>query len=374
MNRKEKYMLAVTAMFCADAIDAFAFPARPHAPPSPITRSVNNNHKNRNANKRKRVNALSASIVSNDEWSNDDSSSSSINSSLFRDLSRNKMETTLLPVLTTSLMITGNTVGAGMLVLPELAAGPGMGISTTIFAVAFLVNLISGLLIAEVAIHQHDTSGDDVPSSFKEFAQANLPQWGGETTSNLSPANIIAGISVMVNALVLAFNTAKVGAFGADTLVGSNLGVPADVISMTWIVACVALVGTQTFTNLSTISSILVFGLFTSFVGLLLPGLGHLTSSPIELLLAPGSSPDTWASACELAPIVLMSMVYQNIVPTVTKMLDYDRSKSIAAITLGSFLPFVMYVAWAFCVVGGGVDMGTGLLDGPLITLFTELL
>jgi tyrosine-specific transport protein len=395
-HHKKKYLLAVSAMFCGNA-DAFTslLPQTPAllsaaVPTTTLTTRESANTKRRpssswslkmqpsskNENKvanKRRLDTLSASFLADEEWSAENSSFNP--SVLLQDLRQNKnnlMETTLLPVLTTSLMITGNTVGAGMLVLPELAAGPGMGISTSIFAAAFLINLISGLLIAEVAIHQHDTSGDDVPSSFKDFAQANLPQWGGETSADIS-ANLISGISVLVNALVLAFNTAKVGDFGAETL--SGMMIPADAISMAWIAGCVALVGTQTFTNLSTITSVLVFGLFASFAGLLLPGLANLSTGPMELLLhTPGTSPDVLASACQLAPIVLMSLVYQNIVPTVTKMLEYDRRKSIAAITLGSFLPFVMYVAWAFCVVGGGVDTGAGgagILDGPLMTLFT---
>ena len=59
-------------------------------------------------------------------------------------------------VLTTALLVTGNTVGAGALVLPELAAKPGFAISTAMFSVAYLINLMSGLILAEVAIKQHE--------------------------------------------------------------------------------------------------------------------------------------------------------------------------------------------------------------------------
>jgi hypothetical protein len=39
----------------------------------------------------------------------------------------------LQTVLTTALMVTGNTIGAGALVLPEIAAKPGMAISVGLF-------------------------------------------------------------------------------------------------------------------------------------------------------------------------------------------------------------------------------------------------
>ena len=309
-----------------------------------------------------KVNSLAAASVSEQQCSD----SNSLRTTIPQQVTRWESTTAVIPVLSASLLITGNTVGAGMLVLPELAAGPGMAVATSIFGLAFVINLISGLLIAEVAIHQHFTKGDDVPSSFKEFAQANLPI----TQDTAMVANSISAVSVLVNALVLAFNTAKVGDFGFEALHGI---IPADLISLSWVLACVLLVGTQTLSSLSSIASLLVFGLFGSFAGLLLPGLAHLETSPFDLFFnTPGTSDDIVGSACQLAPIVLMSLVYQNIVPTVTKMLDYDRVKSMAAISLGSFIPLGMYLAWTFCVLGGGVDMsGSHYLDGPLMTLFT---
>lgn len=311
---------------------------------------------------------------SNNEWLSD----TNINRVQF---DQSFLTETILPVLTTSLLITGNTVGAGMLVLPELASGPGMGISTSIFLAAFGINLLSGLLISEVAITQHEQAEeaneeDASSSSFKEFAQANLPQ-------NVFPwaANAIAGISIFVNSLVMAFNMSKMGDLLSGLVDSSSPSPMGDVgsglIAVIWAVACMGLVGSQTFTALSEITSLLVTGLFLSFGGLLLPGLAHMTVDPLTLLTStPGTSEDIVASATQLAPIVLMSLVYQNIVPTVTKLLDYDRTKTTLAITLGSFLPLAMYIAWAFAVVGGGVSTdtgaaGAGSLEAMLMMLFT---
>jgi hypothetical protein len=47
----------------------------------------------------------------------------------------------LLPVLSASFLITGNTVRASCLVLPKLAYQVGMGVSTTIFLGTFPVAL-----------------------------------------------------------------------------------------------------------------------------------------------------------------------------------------------------------------------------------------
>jgi tyrosine-specific transport protein len=53
----------------------------------------------------------------------------------------------------------------------------------------------------------------------------------------------------------------------------------------------------------------------------------------------------------------------------VTKILNYDRLQTTAAITLGSFLPLCLYLAWCFACVGGGVDLHS--VGGPLMTIFS---
>jgi hypothetical protein len=54
------------------------------------------------------------------------------------------------------------------------------------FKGAYIVNLISGMVIAEVAIKQHESSGEDEAASFKHFADANL--------DSPSAASIVAGV------------------------------------------------------------------------------------------------------------------------------------------------------------------------------------
>ena len=118
---------------------------------------------------------------------------------------------------------------------------------------------------------------------------------------------------------------------------------------------------------MSKICSALVIGLFASFLGLLVPGLANV-HDPMGALFSPGTCD---CGVAEAAPIILMSMVYQNIVPTVTKILDYDRVKSVSAIALGSFLPLCLYLAWCFACIGGGVDVNAVGAGGALMTAFS---
>lgn len=275
--------------------------------------------------------------------------------------------TTILPILSTSLLITSNTVGAGCLVLPELIeSGPGLLPSAGIFTTAYIINLLSGLMIAQIAITQKEQSQsiDETPSSFKEFTRVNL--------NSDTAANMVSMISLFVNACVLSFDLNRIGTIGTTLLssspissaitsmlsITSVLSLP-NIISIIWGTGIISLLCTQTSQRLSQFSNILVTALFVSFGGLLIPGLCNV-QDPIGTILTP---PANWDSLPAVAPIILMSMIYQNIVPTVTKLLDYNRFQTVASISIGSFIPFVLYMSWIYACLGHGID--TSIITSP---------
>ena len=68
----------------------------------------------------------------------------------------------------------------------------------------FGINLLSGLIIAELAIEQHERSEDgDIPSSFKDFADATL--------QNPMEGNAISSMLVFINWCVLSFYLVRGG-------------------------------------------------------------------------------------------------------------------------------------------------------------------
>ncbi|KAL3773332.1 hypothetical protein ACHAW5_010009 [Stephanodiscus triporus] len=69
-------------------------------------------------------------------------------------------------VLSASCLVIGNTVGSSMFVLPEAVGGVGLAWGSVIFFGLYIYNLISGLLLADVAISLHESSECEVPSSF----------------------------------------------------------------------------------------------------------------------------------------------------------------------------------------------------------------
>ncbi|CAB9517372.1 Tryptophan-specific transport protein [Seminavis robusta] len=262
-------------------------------------------------------------------------------------------------VLSGASLVTGSTVGAGMLILPSLAAGPGFAISTAMFLAIYALVVTSGLVIADVAINQHE-SGYEVPSSFQEFAQANLGD-------NAWMAKGVSAIPVAVNSLVLVFAISKAGDLLASLFQQQSILVDPTMASLGFMALLGTCLGTLTGKQLSAVTSVCVTTLLVAFGGILLPGLANV-QDPMATLMAPGTAGDEWmSSVATAAPVVLTALQFQNVVPSLTKILDYDRSKTVAAIALGSFLPLAMYVAWCFAVLGGGDHGGVA---GPLMTVF----
>jgi tyrosine-specific transport protein len=176
---------------------------------------------------------------------------------------------------------------------------------------------------------------------------------------------IISCISMFVNTCIMSFDLTRAGQILSDLSGGMDpfaMSVGAG--------ALVAALGmTQNAKNLSAIASMAVTALFASFAGLLLPGLANV-HDPIAVFTTPGTSPDVMTGVAQASSIILMTMVYQNIVPSVTKILNYDRTKVVTAMVLGSALPLCMFLAWCFASIGGGIDPSVGAA-GPLLTAFS---
>jgi tyrosine-specific transport protein len=246
-------------------------------------------------------------------------------------------------VLTTALLVTGNTVGAGTLVLPELAAKPGLALSTALFTGAYVVNLLSGLLLVEVAISQHEarqsSSTDPPPSSFRELAQLSV--------GSPEVANAISAVSLFVNTCALTFSLGRAGVLLSECVGGTDH----SALSLVFGALLVLLGSTQSRVRISQVSSIVVVALFGSVAALLFTGLPQV-HDPMSTVLAPGTSDNVLFGMLETAPIMLTTLIFQNIVPPATKILGYDRTKSVLALVVGSFLPLALYLSWSFCVLG----------------------
>jgi amino acid permease len=74
--------------------------------------------------------------------------------------------------------------------------------------------------------------------------------------------------------------------------------------------------------GIQNLNTVLVSGVVISFLGLI--GIGAPTGNMSELLSPIHQHPENVISAF---PIMVLSLVYQNVVPTVVTQLEYDRQK-----------------------------------------------
>jgi len=284
----------------------------------------------------------------------------------------------IVEVLSAAFLITANTIGPSMMVVPKAVAGPGLLISGSIMTGVWGINLFSALLIAEVAINQYETSSCDVPSSFKDFAEINLQSEAGGI--------VVSFLSIFCNWCVVSFNLIQMGEIVVANLPsfsGAILEMPpishviatnsaATIAAIGWTI----LVGTQTNKRLSGVASLCCMGLFASFASILIPGLANVQSDPLSFAPAMTDISSMSASIGDAAlgalPIFVSVMIFQNIVPTVVKMLDYDRKKCVLALGMGSVVPLLMHLSFSYAVLGGGIDLDLGT-GGPLLNIFSTV-
>jgi len=220
---------------------------------------------------------------------------------------------------------------------------------------------VSGLTISDVVINQYDarlSPNEAVPTSFKDLADATI---GNE--ENRIGSHITSATSIFVNAAFLAYSLTRSG-----DVFNSFFGIDMDptAISVIFSAAISSMICSLSNAQVSSLSSLLVGCLFTTFGGFLFPGLTSMQDP--TLTLATEGTVGVGAIGL-VVPILVSAAMYQNIVPSVAKLLDYDRTRVTAALAIGSGLPIIMYLAFCLASLGGGIHADS-LSSCPLFGAF----
>jgi len=261
-----------------------------------------------------------------------------------------------------SCLITANTVGSAILTVPDVAREAGVVVPALVFLAIYVINVITGLFISEEAIVQYEngTPASEVPTSFKDIADRVFGSTAG---------SIMAALSVLFNYCIIIFNVIRFGNT-ADALIP---WIDSSTSSMAFAALLTCVVATFSNVNLSKVTSVSVSVLFASFVALVLPGLpqsswGEFVTNAGGYFHGSASFQNILSSLTVAAPLVLYSTEIQKIIPSVTKLCNFDRAQTFASVTVGGAVPVVMYVSFGYLVLGGGIDLQGG---GFLMTLFT---
>lgn len=235
--------------------------------------------------------------------------------------------------------------------MPDIASGPGMFPSLLVFIGLYLINVLSGLVIGEVSIQQYEKSqsSEASASSFKALAEGMFNSKIGGIA--------IAWISIIINWCILAFDLKRGGTLAIPCLAYCNsffTNIDPNLVVGGLATFLTGVVFAQSEKELSNIASKAGTVLSASFVAVLVSGLLGMQENPFFI---PGTESNMFSAVCYAAPIFLTAMIYQNIVPTVAKLVNYDRFKLNSSLILGSGLPLIMYVGYCLASLGGGISL-----------------
>ena len=238
-------------------------------------------------------------------------------------------------------LIAGTTVGAGVLALPAATAGAGFAASTAVLCSSWVFMAAAGLLVAEAAAAAARRTGEaDVGflATVRELLGDDVSRVTGATYAFLHYALLVAYAAQGGGLLAGAVGApAAAGAlvFGAGVGGGVAFG-PPKLVDKANDAFCAVVAA--------------------SFVTLLVVGAGAFDAGRLMSV-----APDAKA-AFEAVPISILSLVYHNVIPTVSRRLGFDRARIARAVLLGSAAPLVMFIAWN-ALIQGVVDVSSAGAD-----------
>ena len=231
-----------------------------------------------------------------------------------------------LKIFTAALMISGNTIGAGILGLPILGGMAG-AIPSVIGLVAIWMVMLGTAFVLAWRMISHGREIKGLPSLF----QKELGPFGKG----------FATIGYLINY----FGILVAYLCGGATIICHLL-------------------------NLNISESIVTLILFTILTGVTLSGLETVRKSNaalmallfvafLYLIVASGNSAHPewfryadWYYFPAVFPVFICAFTYHNTIPIVVRVLDYDRHSVNKALIVGTAIPLILSIFWTLAVIG----------------------
>ena len=256
-------------------------------------------------------------------------------------------------------LITGSTVGAGMLALPQVTAPAGFVPTTAGLGITWAMLTMEALLLAEVNLdiwHRTKNSNEfyaeiskeaDAATPLSEDGGSRQQDVGGKlvTLRQMAEETLGApGKGVTVVYLGLSYGLLVAYITKAAEIIDGFVGhmFPAPFGSSMFVFGAAMLFlkgGSSGVDRLNQIFTSLLFALFAVIIST-----GVAEEHDIVNVLASGNS--SWSDLPPALPIILLSLVYHDLVPVICSMLGGRRKDVRTAIVLGSLVPLAMFTSW----------------------------
>jgi len=224
-----------------------------------------------------------------------------------------------------TLLISGTTVGAGMLALPVLTALGGFYPSLVLFFFCWLFMAATGLLLAEVTIWM-------APG-------ANLISMAEQTLGRLAKGATWVLYLFMFYTLTVAYIAA--GGRLVEVMSEGLLSREVAIVLFNLVFGFLVFLGAYA---VDRANWLLMVGLAASYGGLIYFGSSHVDSALLEHR--------HWNWVLLALPVSFGSFAYQGSVPTIVAYLRQDPLRLRKAILMGSFIPLLAYGLWLWLVQG----------------------
>jgi len=244
------------------------------------------------------------------------------------------------------LLVTGTTIGAGMLALPILTSLGGFFPSILVFVACWLFMAATGLLILEVCLWMN--------------GESNLVSMAKHTLGPFGQAAAWGLYLFMFYCITIAYVSG--GGELVQDLVDDRISHWTGTLFFVGFFAPFVWIGAGA---VDRINRLFMVGLAISYFAFLIFGFKHVR---VDFLFK-----KDWGMALVALPIAFASFGYQGIVPTLTAYMQFDIRRTRIAIIVGSFIPLVAYILWEWLIIGMIPVEGPGGLAEALAKNYTAL-
>ncbi len=234
-------------------------------------------------------------------------------------------------VLGSTLIISGTTIGAGMLALPLASAGIGFSTSLIIMLALWALMAYTALLMIEV--HQHADHNATLHTLAKQFLGAK-----GKWVASFA-------MIFLFYALCAAYIAGGGAQFGERiaSFTGLEVSNTASTVIFTLMVASIVTIGTATVDKVNRVLFLIKLVAMAMVLTFLAPNVteSYLLSMPVEQGLVIAA-----------IPVIFTSFGFHGSIPAIVNYLDGHTPSLRKAIMIGSAIPLVVYVFWQIVTLG----------------------
>jgi tyrosine-specific transport protein len=254
------------------------------------------------------------------------------------------------------LLVSGTTIGAGMLALPVTTGLAGFIPSLVIMTAIWLFMMLTAFYLLEV--------------NLRLKGESNLISMMRKTLGK--PGEAVSWITY----LLLLYSLTAAYMVGCSQILEDVLAgvLPFRMPDWIWPVAIFLIFGVFVYFGTEVVDMLnrfLMGGLVIAYFSLI--GLGCCRVNP------PMLTHFDWHFLLPSVSVVLTTFGYHIIIPTLTTYLEHDSKLLKRAIFIGSLIPFVIYLLWQFLVMGvvpvyGEHSLSEAAQKGLQVTFFLKIL